>query len=155
MTGLVLFRLGDREYATALAGVREVVRLTGLADLPGMTPPLAGVIDVRGEALPVMDLRTGPREARGDVLVVRRDHPADPADPGPGGVGIGIAVDRVHAVTELGAPGSPAARGGTAPPMADVLPAYVLEVLRGPGGPVFLVDLIAMLAAAGPAPGAG
>ena len=57
MSGLVTFRLGDREYATPLADVREVVRLEGLVDLPGMPPPLAGVLDLRGAALPVLDLR--------------------------------------------------------------------------------------------------
>ena len=50
--GLVTFVLGEREYATPLSSIREVVRLEGLADLPGMTPPLAGVIDLRGSALP-------------------------------------------------------------------------------------------------------
>ena len=48
MSGLVTFRLGEREYATPLSDVREVVRLEGLADLPGMSPPLAGVVKPRG-----------------------------------------------------------------------------------------------------------
>ncbi len=66
MNGLVTFRVGSREYATPLADVREVVRLQGLADLPGMRPPLAGVLDLRGTALPVLDLRVGalPRRPR-------------------------------------------------------------------------------------------
>ncbi|MCW2621542.1 MAG: CheW protein [Frankiales bacterium] len=135
MNGLVTFRLGTREYATALSAVREVVRLDGLADLPGMTAPLAGVLDLRGSALPVMDLRTGVREERGDVLVLE------------GEVGdglVGIAVDKVRAVvaedTLPPASGIPVDEG--------VLPAYVLNVLRGPGGPVFLVDLPLMLQSA-------
>ena len=69
MSGLVTFVLGERDYATALSAVREVVRLEGLADLPGMTPPLAGVLDLRGTALPVLDLRSG-AASRGDVLVL-------------------------------------------------------------------------------------
>ena len=56
MSQLVTFVLGEREYATPLSVIREVVRLEGLADLPGMTPPLAGVLDLRGTALPVLDL---------------------------------------------------------------------------------------------------
>ena len=126
-SGLVTFRLGSREYAADLASVREVVRLTGLADLPGMTPPLAGVVDLRGSALPIMDLRTGERSARGDVLVLESD-----------GAAVGGAVDHVRAVvTDEALPGGGEGHG--------VLPAYVRDVLRGPGGPVFLVDLRAML----------
>lgn len=130
-SGLVTFVLGERDYCTPLASVREVVRLQGLADLPGMEPPLAGVLDLRGTALPVLDLRIGAtRESRGDVLVVERD-----------GNLVGIAVDRVRAVVareEL----PPA---GTGDGDAGVLPAYVMDVLRGPGGPVFLVELEAMV----------
>jgi purine-binding chemotaxis protein CheW len=137
VNGLITFRLGEREYATALSSVREVVRLEGLADLPGMRPPLAGVLDLRGTALPVMDLRVGVGDRRGDVLVLE----------GTGAVAdglVGIAVDKVRAVVAddaLPAAGGVVADGG-------VLPTYVLDVLRGAAGPVFLVDLPAMLGSA-------
>ena len=143
MTGLVTFRLGAREYATPLHSVREVVRLEGLADLPGMTPPLAGVLDLRGTALPVLDLRTGAEPgSRGDVLVLERAH-HDGSEGLVDGSSVGVAVDQVRAVVGPGelAPAGSAAQEG-------VLPAYVTDVLRGPGGVVFLVDLAAMLASA-------
>lgn len=129
--GLVTFLLGDREYATPLSAIREVVRLEGLADIPGMTPPLAGVLDLRGTALPVLDLRsTTDKDARGDVLVMEgEDNP------------VGVAVDRVSAVVEEQELGQ-----GT--PAGEELPSYVQQVLRGARGPVFLVDLPAMVAAA-------
>ena len=140
MSGLVTFRLGDREYATPLADVREVVRLEGLADLPGMEPPLAGVLDLRGTALPVLDLRPGDRTgARGDVLVLERER-ADGSDGLVDGSTLGVAVDQVRAV--VAAEDLPAA--GAAPDQG-VLPSYVVEVLRGSGGPVFLVDLVKMV----------
>jgi purine-binding chemotaxis protein CheW len=133
--GLVTFRLGERDYCTPLVSVREVVRLQGLADLPGMEPPLAGVLDLRGTALPVLDLRLrATSETRGDVLVVERE-----------GHLIGIAVDRVSAVVakeDLPPAGTGSTADGTD---AGVLPGYVTEVLRGPSGPVFLVDLEAMV----------
>ena len=140
MTGLVTFRLGAREYATPLRSVREVVRLEGLADLPGMTPPLAGVLDLRGTALPVLDLRVGAGPgARGDVLVLEQAH-EDGSEGLVDGSSVGVAVDQVRAVVgpgELSPAGAPAQEG--------VLPAYVTDVLRGPDGVVFLVDLAAML----------
>jgi chemotaxis signal transduction protein len=127
--GLVTFVLGDREYATPLSSIREVVRLEGIADLPGMTPPLAGVLDLRGTALPVLDLRiAATTERRGDVLVM--ENREDDL--------VGVAVDRVRAVVEDGE----LSRGGGA---ADELPSYVVEVLRGASGPVFLVDLPQMV----------
>jgi len=141
VTGLVTFRLGAREYATPLLDVREVVRLHGLTDLPGMAPPLAGVIELRGAALPVLDLRAaGGAAGRGDVLVVERTRDAG---------SVGVAVDQVRAVVgpdELAPAGAGADDG--------VLPAYVRSVLRGPAGVVFLVDLPQMVdsARAGHAP---
>jgi len=133
MTGLVTFVLGDREYATPLSAVREVVRLEGLADLPGMTKPLAGVLDLRGTALPVLDLRLDAEAGdRGDVLVMEAASEENL---------VGVAVDRVRAVVGDGELGQGAAAG-------DELPSYVLEVLRGAGGPVFLVDLQRMVDAA-------
>jgi len=129
--GLITFVLGSREYATPLAAVREVVRLEGLADLPGMQPPLAGVLDLRGTALPVLDLRQSSGEVdRGDVLVLENDESA-----------VGVAVDKVRAVVS----DEDLVSGGGA---GDELPSYVLEVRRGPQGPVFLVDLAAMVEAA-------
>jgi purine-binding chemotaxis protein CheW len=140
MSGLVTFRLGEREYATPLSDVREVVRLEGLADLPGMAPPLAGVIDLRGTALPVLDLRRGAVEgARGDVLVLERGS-ADGRDGLVDGSTVGVAVDQVRAVvaaSELPPAGAATEQG--------VLPGYVVEVLRGPTGVVFLVDLARMV----------
>ncbi|GAC1443461.1 MAG: hypothetical protein NVSMB55_17060 [Mycobacteriales bacterium] len=134
---LVTFALGTREYATPLQAVREVVRLEGLADLPGMAPPLAGVLDLRGASLPVLDLRVGAvAGARGDVLVLERGQ----AD---GEGSVGVAVDRVRAVVmrdELPQAGAGADDG--------VLPSYVVQVLRGAAGPVFLVDLEQMIDAA-------
>ena len=139
MTGLVTFRLGEREYATPLSDVREVVRLQGLADLPGMAPPLAGVIDLRGTALPVLDLRRGAREERGDVLVLERDR-SDGREGLVDGSTVGVAVDQVRAVVSAGE----LAPAGVAQD-ESVLPPYVVEVLRGPDGVVFLVDLARMV----------
>jgi purine-binding chemotaxis protein CheW len=137
--GMVTFRIGSREYATRLDDVREVVRLQGLADLPGMTPPLAGVLDLRGAALPVLDLRGARRDLAdgGDVLVL-----AGSLTQVSGGALVGVAVDEVRAVLPAGEL-TPAGTGD-----AGVLPSYVVQVLRGPDGVVFLVDLEQMVQAA-------
>jgi chemotaxis signal transduction protein len=96
-----------------------------------MTPPLAGVLDLRGTALPVLDLRSvRGKDVRGDVLVMEGEEAP-----------VGVAVDKVSAVVEREELGEGGAAG-------DELPAYVQQVLRGKGGPVFLVDLPQMVDAA-------
>jgi chemotaxis signal transduction protein len=127
--GFVLFRLGGQTFVTGLDAVREIVRLDRVSPLPGARPPLVGVTTLRGLPLPVLDTRPAAdaQPARGDVLVVNLA----------GGV-VGVAVDQVLAVlaaddlTDAGAP-------------AQVLPAYVVGVLRYEDAPVFLVDLLTLL----------
>jgi chemotaxis signal transduction protein len=129
ITGYVMFRLGERAFATSLDDVREIVRLAGLERLPGVQAPLAGVIELRGAPLPVLDVR-GPDapEDRGDVLVLEVD-----------GDAVGVAVDQVLAVLPAEA----------LPELTDrpakVLPSYVIGVRSASDGPVLLVDLEKML----------
>lgn len=134
MIGYITFRLAEREFACRLDDVREVVRLNGLEVLPGMTPPVSGLLELRGNPLPVIDLRAGDvaarRGMRGDVLVLAEGVEA-----------IGVVVDQVTAVhdeDDLKETGEERATG---------LPHYVVDVLRRTsagnpaGSPVLLVDL--------------
>jgi len=128
VSGYITFHMNGRDLACRLDEVREVVRAVGIDPLPGTRAPVSGVLELRNDPLPVVDLRTGayPGEA-GDVLVL---------NPGPGG-SYGVAVDRVLAVVsedelladDMDRPGG--------------LPPYVLEVLRRPAdrAPVMLVAL--------------
>jgi purine-binding chemotaxis protein CheW len=128
--GYVMFRLEQRTFALRLDEVREIVRLDGLERLPGTRAPMAGVIVLRGNPLPVLDVREpGSPDDSGDVLVMELD-----GDP------VGVAVDEVLAV--LSADDLPEA--AEAPPKS--LPAYVVGVRRtAAGGPVLLVDLQRLL----------
>jgi chemotaxis signal transduction protein len=129
MTGYVLFRLGERRFVTRLDEVREIVRLSGLEALPGMRPPLAGVVVLRGHPLPVLDVR-GPADVGadgGDILVMQVD-----------GDAVGVAVDQVLAV--LGAD-----ELHTGEPPAKALPDYVVGIRRDASGPLLLVDLHLLL----------
>ncbi len=144
MTGFVTFRLGDRQFACRLDEVREVVRLEGLDVLPGMTPPISGLLELRGNPLPVVDLRVGSAVgtrggdtgARGDVLVMASGIDA-----------VGAIVDQVNAVHDE----DELVSSGERP---SGLPDYVIDVLRhagvstGRAGPVLLVDLQALLSVA-------
>jgi chemotaxis signal transduction protein len=127
MADYVTFRLDGREMAARIELVREVVRLGSLVTLPGMVPPMAGVLDLRGVSLPVVDLR-GVAGGPGDVLVL-----------GDGERSYGFVCDAVSAVVSSDALALDPAAG-----VRESLPGYVEAVLRGPSGPVFLVDVLRM-----------
>lgn len=123
MSDYVTFRLGGRDFATRIELVREVVRLTELVTLPGMVAPLAGVLDLRGVSLPVVDVRAVPG-GPGDVLVLHD-----------GEREYGFVCDAVSAVV-----GRDVLVAESSSVQAS-MPDYVEAVLRGSAGPVFLVDV--------------
>lgn len=55
--GLVIFVLADRQFALEISFVCEIVSRARVSPLPGMPPHACGVYDLRGQLLPVFDLR--------------------------------------------------------------------------------------------------
>lgn len=55
---LCLFALGDTRYGVPLSAVQEFVRMPALTPLPNAPVVIPGVINLRGRAVPVVDLRT-------------------------------------------------------------------------------------------------
>jgi purine-binding chemotaxis protein CheW len=128
VSGYLTFVMGGRDLAAPLDQVREIIRAVGVEPLRGVRAPVTGLIELRGDPLPVVDLRADADPGgNGDVVVMA---------PGPEGP-VGVAVDRVLAVVELEGFVADAA------PRPVGLPAYVLEVLRTADDhrPVLLVDL--------------
>jgi chemotaxis signal transduction protein len=128
VSGYITFSMNGRDLACSLDDVREVVRATGIEPLPGTRAPVSGMIELRNDPLPVVDLRSDayPGE-EGDVLVL---------NPTSGG-SYGVAVDRVLAVVsddDLVVDEAETPAG---------LPPYVTRVLRRPQdrSPVMLVAL--------------
>jgi purine-binding chemotaxis protein CheW len=56
-TPVIAFGLGGERYAIEAAAVREVIRPPRLARLPGAPAFAAGVVNLRGEIVTVLDLR--------------------------------------------------------------------------------------------------
>ncbi|HSK20858.1 MAG TPA: chemotaxis protein CheW [Longimicrobiales bacterium] len=54
---LLVFELAGTRYALELRSVREVVRAVLIAPLPDAPAVIEGIVDVRGELVPVYDLR--------------------------------------------------------------------------------------------------
>jgi purine-binding chemotaxis protein CheW len=72
---VVVFALGNEEYALETRHVREVVRLADCTPLPGAPLFLLGVFNLRGDILAVFDLRSvfgiaGQRPAEGARVLV-------------------------------------------------------------------------------------
>ena len=91
MSGFLTFVMGGRDLAAPLDQVREIIRAVGVAPLRGVRAPVTGLIELRGDPLPVVDLRAeADAGGHGDVVVMA------PGAEGP----VGVAVDRVLAVVE-------------------------------------------------------
>lgn len=54
---LLTFILGDARFALPASCVREVTRAVALTELPKAPPIIEGVINVRGDLAPVLDIR--------------------------------------------------------------------------------------------------
>ena len=53
---VVVFRLGQEEYAVSIAEVKEIIQYKGATKLPGTPDFLEGIINLRGKVIPVVDM---------------------------------------------------------------------------------------------------
>ena len=133
---VLCFEVGDDLYGVALESVREVVRYVELTRVADVAACVAGLINVRGEVLAVLDARRSfgaqARAPRLGTAIALIQH---------SGRSTGLVVDRVRDVTlvaadELSAPSGPLARVHAVAAVATVH-----------GRIVQIVDVAALLAA--------
>jgi purine-binding chemotaxis protein CheW len=93
---LICFRLGQEEFGVDILKVKEIVPLQAIAHLPQTSEAVSGIINLRGDLVPVIDLR------------VKFGLPALPGDDKTriivffvSGKLIGMRVDRVERVLRL------------------------------------------------------
>ncbi|NBZ86723.1 chemotaxis protein CheW [Stagnihabitans tardus] len=98
----VTFDLGDQTFAVDVANVREILDAQEISPLPNATSDLMGMIDIRGQGIPVMDLslplglhRRTHGEADERLIVLDFAEDAAPT--------VAIAADRVRSVIEIAA----------------------------------------------------
>ncbi len=98
MLAIVTFALQRERYAIETRYVREIVRTGEVTPVPGTPDVLLGVVNLRGELLPVVDLRTlfglavtAPTAVPWIVVLGRAR------------AELGVRADTVHEVTALGA----------------------------------------------------
>lgn len=137
MLEILLFRVGEGTYAVRAGAVLSLLRAVRLAPLPQAPEVVAGLLDLHGELVPILDLR------------VRFGLPARPLQPADhfvivtaGRRRIGLWVDRAEdfrAVPEATFDPSPA----TLPRVG-----FVAGAIKLPDGLVLISDLEAFLSEA-------
>lgn len=128
-------RAGPQRLGIPIEVVRELLEYQPLTTLPNMPPPLCGMLNLRGSAVPVVDLAqclglpAAVPQRRSCIIIL---HLAD-CLPSPE---IGILVDEVYAVLEL------ARSEIEAPPqLGGLLPEHCIAgLLREPQGFTVLLD---------------
>ena len=96
----ITFKLGDELFAIDVVRVREVLDLTEITRVPTAPPYMRGVVNVRGSAVPVVDLRlkfglsATPDTVNTRIVVFELDLDGEPAV-------VGGLADSVHEVLEL------------------------------------------------------
>ena len=93
---LVVFRLGKEEYGVDIQQVREIIKVTDITRVPKAPDFLEGVINLRGQITPVMDLRK-----RLDFPEAERDEDARIIVTEVGKNVVGMIVDSVSEVHRL------------------------------------------------------
>lgn len=123
---LCTFRIGGEDYAIDIMRVREIIHPLPITRVPRAPASVEGVIRLRGEVLPVLDVRKrlglpeGPPSRRTRFLVV---HVARRR--------IGLVVDEVCEVIRI-----PREEIRPAPPLGDArAPRFFLGVCGGDGAP--------------------
>jgi len=131
---VVIFAVGGQEYAVSIQGVKEVVPWVKPTAVPEAPRLIEGIIDLRGDLIPILDLASrfgvtrAKQEPDGRVMVVEI-----------GTSQVGIIVDEVtevHTVdpAQLNAAGPMLTQAGPDPVVCGILKA-------GPGRLVIMIDL--------------
>jgi purine-binding chemotaxis protein CheW len=132
---VLVFEVEGHRYGVPASAVRELLRAVAVTPLPQAPPGVDGVIDLRGQVFPVLDVRT------------RFGLPARPATPSDhlvvvesGGRRIALRVDRAVELVAI--------KESEAAPAADLVPGAGGRVARSGGHVVLIPDLATLLAPA-------
>jgi purine-binding chemotaxis protein CheW len=115
--------LGTELYGLEISGIREITKLIALTFVPGAPPTILGVTTLRGQILPVVDLRlvlgmegwkptegesTTSAQARARIVVIAQ-----------GDVVAGLLVDGVSEVYDIRGPVEPPLGTRTGQPLTE------------------------------------
>ncbi|MDP1831037.1 MAG: chemotaxis protein CheW [Geothrix sp.] len=133
---LVVFRLGPESYGLRLREVREIIMVGQITPVPRAPHFVDGVLNLRGEVMPVVDLRTRFGLERVEATSISRILITSI-----GGVFTGLVVDAVEEVRPVDAH-----RFGPPPAVTAVgANRYIEKVARLDDGMIFLLELKQLL----------
>lgn len=95
MKKFALFNIGTEDFGVEVEKIVEILDTQRIYTIPELPDFLAGVITVRGEVIPLLDLRkrfnVGTSDEPGHIIVVRQEHEK-----------IGLLVDEIKEIIALG-----------------------------------------------------
>jgi purine-binding chemotaxis protein CheW len=96
---VLAFALGDEEYGLDILRIREIIKLRPMTEVPRAPVFVPGIISVRGQVIPVFDLRMRlhlkPRKEAAPVKEARILIAIKDQEP------YGLIVDKVHQVVRM------------------------------------------------------
>lgn len=127
----VTFLIGPQQYGLPVSVVLEVVRLPALIALAGAPATICGLLNLRGQYLPVLDGRTligetASYELNAQIIIAGRTQPL-----------FGVLVDQVCDVYQLEESQTTMLQQGTAAP-------FLHSVIHSAHGSVLLFDFAAL-----------
>lgn len=136
---IVAFRVADQRYGLPADNVAQIIEMVAITPLPGAPEIVAGVIDLHGRVIPLLDMRTRllhppqPYTLRTPIIVTHLDDRL-----------VGLVVDAVTGVVQL----SPQQLQDPAQILARELapqPLYLAAVAPLPEGLLLVLDPGALL----------
>ena len=129
---IVTFQIGRQRYGLPIVVVQEIVRLPALVTVAGAPPTLCGLLNLRGQYLPILDGRAlmgeQPKyDLSCQIIVAGRESPA-----------LGLLVDHVRDVRTI-------ARRVTHITRPDIA-AFLSSVVDDEDGSILLIDLAVLMA---------
>ena len=130
----ITFKLGDESFALNVAQVREVLEIAQITKVPTAPAYMRGVVNVRGKAIPVVDLRLKfglpavPDTVHTRILVIELELDGESTV-------LGGVADSVHEVIEL--------EPGQVTPPPRIAMRWRTELIQGMGrrGEEFIIIL--------------
>lgn len=94
MEKFAIFKIGDEDFGVSINRVVEILKSQKIYSLPELPDFLSGVINVRGDVVPLLDLRLRfgmhTSEKKGRIIIVRSE-----------GEKIGLLVDEIDEIISL------------------------------------------------------
>jgi purine-binding chemotaxis protein CheW len=140
---LVSFRIGNEEFGVDILMVQEIIRLTTITPIPNASRAILGMINLRGNIIPIVDLRwhlrlneggdTGPPDRKARILIIEFGNHVT-----------GFIVDAVSEVIKV-----PVGNIEPTPDLvsSSVSSAYIQGVIKMAGRLIILLDFTQILRA--------